>query len=118
MVYVGRNALDGATLDRFVVIEFNYDESIERQLAYDNELYEFIRNLRDAVESSSLRYIISMRCIINATKLLEININKKDILKNVIIKNMQIDDLNIIINKINGNNEWARLLKAYINARS
>jgi hypothetical protein len=118
MVYVGRNVLDGATLDRFVTIDFNYDDEIEKQLAYDDELYRFIKDLRRAINDSSLRYIVSMRAIINASKLLEIDMDKKDILKNVIIKNMQIDDLNIIIKKLDMHNSWANLLKDYINVRS
>ena len=111
MIYVGRNALDGATLDRFAVIEFNYDENIERQLAYDDELYNFIVALRKAIKDASLRYIVSMRATINSTKLLEIGMTKKDILKSVVIKNMQIDDLNVIINKINNHSEWKRVLE-------
>lgn len=111
MVYVGRNALDGATLDRFVTINFDYDKDIEHQLAYDDELYNFIVALRKAIKDASLRYIVSMRATINATKLLEIGIDKSEILKNVIIKNMQIDDLNVIIKKINDSSEWANLLR-------
>ena len=111
MVYVGRNALDGATLDRFVVIEFDYDEDIERQLAYDDELYNFIVALRKAIKDASLRYIVSMRATINSTKLLEIGVPKKDILKSVVIKNMQIDDLNVIIKKIENHSEWKRILE-------
>lgn len=106
MVYVGRNALDGATLDRFAVIEFDYDEEVEKQLAYDDDLYRFIKELRDTIKEASLRYIVSMRATINATKLLEIGIPKADILKSVIIKNMQPDDLSVIVKKISGNNEW------------
>lgn len=111
MIYVGRNALDGATLDRFAVIEFDYDEEVEKQLAYDEELYDFISTLRNTIKEASLRYIVSMRATINATKLLEIGISKEDILKSVIIKNMQPDDLNVIIKKIDINNEWQQKLK-------
>lgn len=111
MVYVGRNALDGATLDRFAVIEFDYDEEVEKQLSYDNDLFEFIKDLRKAIKDSSLRYIVSMRATINATKLLEIGISKKDILRSVIVKNMQPDDLNVIIKKMNSNNEWYKELE-------
>lgn len=118
MIYVGRNALDGATLDRFTTIQFDYDEDIERQLAYDNELFEFIKALRKAIQESSLRYIVSMRATINATKLLEIGMDKKEILESVIIKNMQIDDLNTIINKINNSSEWKRKLEEIKNARN
>ncbi len=106
MVYVGRNVLDGATLDRFVVVQFDYDEDVERTLAYDNDLFKFIRDLRNAVNKSGLRYIVSMRALINATKLLEIGIDKESILKTTIIKNMQKDDLNIIIGKLDSSNPW------------
>lgn len=112
MVYVGRNVLDGATLDRFVVLQFDYDENVERQLVYDEDLYCFIRDLRKAINDSGLRYIVSMRALINATKLLEIGVSKEQILKTTIIKNMQIDDLNTIINKLNNSyNGWLEELK-------
>ena len=111
MVYVGRNVLDGATLDRFVVVQFDYDEQVERQLAYDEDLYLFIKNLRNAINEAHLRYIVSMRALINATKLLELGTDKMSILKTTIIKNMQIDDLNTIVNKINYSSEWTNELK-------
>lgn len=118
MVYVGRNVLDGATLDRFAVIEFEYDNEVERQLAFDDELFKFILALRSAIKESSLRYIVSMRATINATKLLEIGMSKKDILESVIIKNIQIDDLNTIIRKITNESSWKKTLEEIINARS
>ena len=113
MVYVGRNMLDGATLDRFVVVPFDYDENVEKQLAYDMELYEFIYNLRKAVNECNLRYIVSMRALINATKMLELGMNKQEILKTAIIKNMQIDDLNTIYNKL-PNSDWKDELDKFI----
>ena len=111
MVYVGRNVLDGATLDRFVVLQFDYDDNVEKQLAYDNELFNFIRDLRKAVSKTGLRYIISMRALINSTKLLEIGVDKKTILETTIIKNMQKDDLNLIVNELNSSNEWYKEIK-------
>ena len=51
MIYVGRNQLDGATLDRFAVIEFEYDEEIEKNLCEDNDLYEFIIESKDKKEN-------------------------------------------------------------------
>ena len=111
MVYVGRNVLDGATLDRFVVIEFDYDQEVERKLAYDEELFEFIEDLRSAVNKSGLRYIVSMRALINATKMLEIGMDKETILRNAIVKNMQRDDLNTIVGKLDSGNSWYREIK-------
>ena len=111
MVYVGRNVLDGATLDRFVVLNFDYDEDVEKALAYDKDLFTFIRDLRKAVNDSGLRYIVSMRALINSTKLLEIGIDKETILKTTIVKNMQVDDINTIVKKIKHNNDWLNSLR-------
>ena len=113
MVYVGRNVLDGATLDRFVVVPFDYDENVEKQLAYDMELYNFIYNLRKAVNECNLRYIVSMRALINASKMLELGLGKQEILKTAIIKNMQIDDLNTIYNKL-PSSDWKDELDKFI----
>lgn len=113
MVYVGRNVLDGATLDRFVVLQFDYDEQVEKQLAFDDTLYSFIKALRNAINEANLRYIVSMRALINATKLLELGVDKLSILKTTIIKNMQIDDLNTIVSKVSKTHisEWTDCLK-------
>lgn len=118
MVYVGRNALDGATLDRFATIEFDYDEEIEKQLAHDVELYDFIKNLRKTIKDTGLRHIVSMRATINASKLLEIGMGKEEILKSVIVKNMSVDDLNIILGKMSFKNDWVRSLEKVRNDRN
>lgn len=119
MIYVGRNVLDGATLDRFAVIYFDYDEDIEKSLAYDNKLYEFIKELRKIINKNSLRYIVSMRAIINASKMLEIGIQKKEILKNVILKSMSQDDINIIAGTMSSKTiykDWYQKLQELKNA--
>lgn len=111
MIYVGRNQLDGATLDRFVVMEFDYDEQIERSLAFDSELYDFISDLRSAIDKSGLRYIVSMRATINSTKLLKAGLDKATVLKTVITKAMTKDDLNSIQRHFNVSNSWTKLIK-------
>lgn len=110
MIYVGRNQLDGATLDRFAVIEFEYDEDIERQLCYDDELYEFIADVRKAINKRNLRFIVSMRATINASKMLQVGIDKKTIIKTCITKSMTEDDINTIKRELTCSNEWTRLL--------
>ncbi len=118
MVYVGRNVLDGATLDRFAVIDFDYDKDIEEQLAYDKDIYDFIVALRESVNKNQLRYIISMRATINSAKLLDMGISEKDVLISTIIKSMKTDDLNIIINDIKCSNKWYNLLKEVVDERN
>lgn len=95
MQYVGRNQLDGATLDRFAQCDFNYDPQIESQLAVSPELYEFIIDLRQAVDKNDMRYIVSMRATINASKLDNV-LSTKDIIEMVILKGMPRDDMRLL----------------------
>ncbi|MDR2828622.1 MAG: AAA family ATPase [Acholeplasmatales bacterium] len=68
--YCGRNALDAATLDRFMVIEWDYDRSLEEKLISDKQLLWFCWNLRNVCESSRLHIIISTRGILATSKII------------------------------------------------
>lgn len=109
--YIGRNQLDAATLDRFAVLEFDYDEEVERQLSYDEELYNFIIDLRRAVNRRQLRYVISMRATINASKMMQMGVDKLTILKTVVTKAMSKDDINSIYNELRISNGWTEQLR-------
>jgi MoxR-like ATPase len=95
-VYIGRNQLDGATLDRFVQIEFDYDTELERGLTSDNDLYEFTIDLRKAIDKTQTRAIVSMRALLNADKLNGV-LPVDEIIKSVYIKGMNKADLDIIL---------------------
>lgn len=95
--YVGRNALDGATLDRFDNIFFDYDTNLERALYPNDEILEFMWSFRNAVYQSKIPHIVSTRGIGKVYKK-EINgIPLQDILTSNIVKNLSQDDVNIII---------------------
>ena len=111
MIYVGRNQLDGATLDRFATIEFDYDENIEKTICTDKELYNFIIDIRNAIKKRRLRFVVSMRATINASKMLLAGIDKETIITSVITKSMTKDDINTIVNELTVNNEWTKILK-------
>lgn len=68
--YVGRNQLDAATLDRFVVIEFDYDEDMERTLAGNNEWVDKVQNYRKRAWDTRQRVVISPRASIFGARLL------------------------------------------------
>ena len=69
--YTGRNALDGATLNRFAVRLFvGYDETKELSAAGgDKEIVEFAHIVRKAIDSCNLREIWSYRQIETMAKL-------------------------------------------------
>jgi len=62
--YVGRNPIDAATLDRFVIIDFEYDEAFEKALGCDDEWTAKIQVIRTIVSDLKERVIVSPRATI------------------------------------------------------
>lgn len=56
-----RSILDQATLDRFAFVPIDYDEGIERAIAGDDELLEFVRSLRNAVKDTGTDLLVTYR---------------------------------------------------------
>lgn len=92
--YTGRLVLDQATLDRFAIIEFDYDKNIEIHIAKgDVELVNFIRDLRKQADSKGIRATFSYRAITMVRKLngvLEI----QEVLRIAVFKGMDRDTIN------------------------
>lgn len=63
-VYVGRNELDAASLDRFATIDVDYDLELERMFAagQDNWL-EYVWHVRKTVQEKRIRHVVSSRAI-------------------------------------------------------
>jgi cobaltochelatase CobS len=95
-LYTGRLVLDSATLDRFVVIEFDYDRNIELHLAEGNEaLVNFVRSMRKFAKENGVRATFSYRCIISVTKLEKARIDLKTILQIAVFKGLDKDTVNM-----------------------
>ena len=109
--YVGRNPLDGATLDRFVVIDFEYSKQVEETLTDDSELLSFVWSLRKTVDTRQLKMIVSMRAIINASKMRMAGIPVEHIISGVFLKGISTDDIETLKEAIPyDDNEYARAL--------
>lgn len=92
--YTGRLVLDQATLDRFAIIEFDYDERVELHIAKgDIELVKFIRSLRKQAENKGIRATFSYRAISMVTKLNGI-LKVEEILRIAVFKGMDKDTIN------------------------
>lgn len=63
-LYTARNALDKATLNRFVKFEVGYDKAIEKKLG-SAENVAFVRALRRAAEHNGIELVASYRTIKN-----------------------------------------------------
>ena len=94
-MYTGRLVLDQATLDRFAIIEFDYDRNIEMHLAKGNkELVDFVETLRTEAHTNGIRATFSYRCITMVTKLEKAGLELKDILAIAVFKGMEKDTIN------------------------
>lgn len=71
--YTGRNKLDAATLDRFMIIEWDYDKVLEEKIIKDKDLLALCWALRIACPGIDKSIIISTRGIITLEKMLSAN---------------------------------------------
>lgn len=94
-MYTGRLVLDQATLDRFAIIDFDYDRNIEMHLAKGNkDLVDFVEQLREEAKTNGIRATFSYRCISMVTKLEKAGMETKVALKIAVFKGMEKDTVN------------------------
>ena len=98
--YVGRTQLDGATLDRFIFIQVNYDEALELSSAGNDDWCNFIQTVRHAASLLELRVIISPRASIQGAKLLAAGIKKSDVADFVLWRGIDAATRTKIKNKV------------------
>jgi hypothetical protein len=80
--YVGRNALDAATLDRFFTIEWGYDEQLELSLAPNADCREWTKDViayRKAAEDLKVKMVISPRASFEGWKLIAAGMKAEDL---------------------------------------
>lgn len=95
--YVGRNALDAASLDRFVSFRFDYDKSLEKALYPNGQILEFVWAARETAFKNQIRHIFSTRTIKYAYEMEEAGFDLETIIRSVVIKGMNADDINTVI---------------------
>lgn len=98
-LFVGRNQLDAASLDRFIVIDFDYDDELEFKLA-NNQLWTiYVQQLRLSAFRLKERIVISPRASIYGAKLISAGFSQKEVEDMVIWKGISKD----IVNRIKAN---------------
>lgn len=111
--YVGRNELDAATLDRFVVIKWDYDKNLERKLINDQDLLDFVWEIRRVVSKLKLPIIISTRGLINLNKLAKIkDYSLTEALENVLFEGIDPQNIYTILREVKINNKYTIALRS------
>jgi len=78
-VYVGRNQMDGATIDRFAFLDWGYDEALEKVLTDHNEWVTYVQNVRRAVAEHKIRHVVSPRASMSGSRLLKNKMDRKQV---------------------------------------
>lgn len=95
-VYVGRQQLDGATLDRWVQIVWDYDTELEKALWVKSQpqlrWFERVLAVRTAVQELGLRVIVGPRAVQDGCGLLETGNDWADIEDDVLWNRFSTDD--------------------------
>lgn len=111
--YTGRYQLDASSLDRFAIVEIDYDMNIEMAIARGAvDIVDFVHAFRKAVKAADMRYTVSYRAIERLSNLRSVFDVKKAI-SLAIVRGMAIDDLRIIAKNIKDDkdNEYVMTLK-------
>jgi len=90
-LYVGRNQLDAATLDRFINITLDYDTELEATLTDNGAWCEYVQAFRAEVNKQSIRHVVSTRAIIAGAKLLAAGMKPQQVKEISLAKGMASD---------------------------
>lgn len=92
-VYVGRNELDAASLDRFATINVDYDTALERLLCNGNvDWLEYVWRIRKEVNERKIRHVVSSRAIIMGSAALRVGIPRDEVCEIYVWKGMSKKD--------------------------
>ena len=94
--YIGRNRIDGATLDRFVQIEFNIDESLEMAICSNRDWCKMVQDIRANARAKEVRAIITPRATLYGEKLLAQGMDIETVLNYTVFKGLNEDEINLI----------------------
>ena len=91
MDYVGRNRLDAATLDRFIIVDVEYDEQLENALTNNEQWTSIISQIRQTINKFGIKMIVSPRASMDGADLLDAGFNINDVLEMCIFKGCDND---------------------------
>lgn len=99
--YTGRYCLDKASLDRFVSVNIDYSEKIERAITNENEeLITFCHSFRKAAKEAGVSCLFSYRTLEYITKLEKVCSSLEEVLSITLLKDLGKDTIRILYKKI------------------
>jgi len=100
MKFVGRNQLDAATLDRFIVFDWKLDKELEKTLTGNDEWLATVNKVRALISRKKYDLIMSQRVSINGAKLLKAGVPREAVIEMLILKGLSKDIKELIKKEI------------------
>ena len=91
MDYVGRNRLDAATLDRFIIVDVDYDENLEKTLTNHDDWTRIINKIRENIAKFGVKMIVSPRASMDGADLLDGGFSFEEVLEMCVFKGCDDD---------------------------
>lgn len=89
--YVGRTKLDAATLDRFVMLDWDYDEALEIAIAGNTSWTKYVQSVRAACKKAGIKHLVTPRASIRGNALLAAGIEPEQVIAMTIRKGLAED---------------------------
>ncbi len=99
-LYVGRNELDAASLDRFAAIDVDYDQALETELSTNEEWCGYVWQVRAAVRKAGIRHVVSTRAILNGQAALGAGMARKTVEELYLFKGMNKNDREMVARNV------------------
>lgn len=110
--YNGRSQLDAASLDRFAMVEVDYDVRLEKMLANDDaDLVDFVHDLRKTSEAIGRAVTITYRGIGRVAKMREV-LGEKEAIRTGIVKGMDEADIKALCQRMTKGGKYLEALKS------
>ena len=101
-MFVGRNQIDAATLDRFAVVDVDCDEEMEKLITQNDAWFQRVVTIRKAVNSLKIRHIVSPRASYYGAALLAAGLPQNTVEESLIWRSMEGDTRKRVLNEIDG----------------
>ena len=99
-MYVGRNQLDAASLDRFLVVKWDYDYELEMLIASNQRWTRYVQSCRQNMFRAKLRFVISPRASISGGKLIDSGVSVDKCKEMVLFKSLSEADIKTVTNGV------------------
>jgi cobaltochelatase CobS len=94
--YVGRNEMDGATRDRFAIMDFGYDEALEEAITGNTEWCMNVQRYRKAAAALSVKHIISPRASVKGAIMLKAGMKWSRVEETLVWKGLDVNTVSKI----------------------